>query len=75
MGAAQEANRALRELLLLGKETPENLRWMSVCGKDGVLTAAVKVLSLSLSLVLRCIHDKCLYIQILTLLKVYSSTI
>jgi len=50
MGAAQEANRALRELLLLGKETPENLRWMSVCGKDGVLTAAVKVLSLSLSL-------------------------
>ncbi|KAJ6966846.1 hypothetical protein NC652_004415 [Populus alba x Populus x berolinensis] len=42
MGAAQEANRALRELLLLGKETPENLRWMSVCGKDGVLTAAVK---------------------------------
>ena len=79
MGAAQEANRALRELLLLGRETPENLRWMSVCGKDGVLTAAVKVLSLSLSLslslVLRCIHDKCLYIQILTLLKVYSSTI
>ncbi|KAL9403345.1 hypothetical protein Peur_000317 [Populus x canadensis] len=42
MGAAQEANRALRELLLLGKETSENLRWMSVCGKDGVLTAAVK---------------------------------
>uniref|UniRef100_A0A6N2KRT2 JmjC domain-containing protein n=1 Tax=Salix viminalis TaxID=40686 RepID=A0A6N2KRT2_SALVM len=42
MGAAQEANHALRELLLLGKETPENLRWRSVCGKDGVLTAAVK---------------------------------
>ncbi|KAJ6423173.1 hypothetical protein OIU84_024160 [Salix udensis] len=42
MGAAQEANHALRELMLLGKETPENLRWRSVCGKDGVLTAAVK---------------------------------
>ncbi|CAK7357410.1 unnamed protein product [Dovyalis caffra] len=42
MGAAQEAIHALRELLLLGKETPENLRWRSVCGKNGVLTMAVK---------------------------------
>ena len=44
MGAAQEAICALKELLLLGKETPENLRWRSACGKDGVLTMAVKVL-------------------------------
>ncbi|KAF9673117.1 hypothetical protein SADUNF_Sadunf11G0115300 [Salix dunnii] len=42
MGAAQEAICALKELLLLGKETPENLRWRSVCGKDGVLTMAIK---------------------------------
>ncbi|KAJ6887305.1 hypothetical protein NC651_027599 [Populus alba x Populus x berolinensis] len=42
MGAAQEAICALKELLLLGKETPENLRWRSACGKDGVLTMAVK---------------------------------
>jgi histone demethylase JARID1 len=44
MGAAQEAICALKELLLLGKETPENLRWRSACGKDGVLAMAVKVL-------------------------------
>ncbi|KAJ6727721.1 LYSINE-SPECIFIC DEMETHYLASE [Salix koriyanagi] len=42
MGAAQEAICALKELFLLGKETPENLRWRSVCGKDGVLTMAIK---------------------------------
>ncbi|KAG8657404.1 hypothetical protein MANES_03G066800v8 [Manihot esculenta] len=42
LGSAQEAVRALSELLVLGKETPGNLRWRSVCGKDGLLTQAVK---------------------------------
>lgn len=45
LGSAQEAVRALSELLVLGKETPGNLRWRSVCGKDGLLTQAVKVLT------------------------------
>ncbi|KAJ7969241.1 lysine-specific demethylase JMJ18-like [Quillaja saponaria] len=42
LGSAMEAVRALRELIILGKETPKNLRWRSVCGKDGILTKAVK---------------------------------
>ncbi|KAJ9168425.1 hypothetical protein P3X46_019950 [Hevea brasiliensis] len=42
LGSAQKAVQALWELLVLGKETPENLRWRSVCGKDGLLTQAVK---------------------------------
>ncbi|KAF1864452.1 hypothetical protein Lal_00021875 [Lupinus albus] len=41
-GSAQEAVRALAELAHLGKETPKILKWKSVCGKDGVLTKAVK---------------------------------
>lgn len=41
--AAQEAVRALLDLSVLKKENSENLRWRSVCGKDGMLTKAVKV--------------------------------
>lgn len=40
-GSALEAVRALAELALR-KETPKNLKWRSVCGKDGDLTKAVK---------------------------------
>ncbi|XP_027354760.1 lysine-specific demethylase JMJ18-like [Abrus precatorius] len=40
-GSALEAVRALAELAL-GKETPKNLKWRSVCGKDGDLTKAIK---------------------------------
>ncbi|OVA06404.1 JmjC domain [Macleaya cordata] len=42
LGAAREAVRALWELLVLGKENKRNLCWKSVCGKDGILTAAIK---------------------------------
>ncbi|CAJ2661587.1 unnamed protein product [Trifolium pratense] len=41
-GSSLEAIRALTELDLHGKETPKNLKWKSVCGKDGVLTKAFK---------------------------------
>ncbi|KAK7281435.1 hypothetical protein RIF29_09424 [Crotalaria pallida] len=41
-GSAQEAVRSLAELAHLGKETPKILKWGSVCGKDGILTKAVK---------------------------------
>lgn len=43
LGAAREAVRALSDLLLLGRNDPEILRWQNVCGKDGVLTKAIKV--------------------------------
>lgn len=42
-GSVQAAVRALWELLVLQKETPRNLSWKSVCGKDGLLTKALKV--------------------------------
>ncbi|KAF8401888.1 hypothetical protein HHK36_012838 [Tetracentron sinense] len=42
LGAAKKAVRALWELLLLGKNTMDNLRWKDVCGKDGILTKALK---------------------------------
>lgn len=42
--SARQAIRAIWELSLLKKESPENLRWKSVCGKDGILTKAVKVI-------------------------------
>ncbi|XP_042487225.1 lysine-specific demethylase JMJ18-like isoform X2 [Macadamia integrifolia] len=42
LGAAREAVRALWELLVLRKESTENLSWKSVCGKDGVLTKSIK---------------------------------
>ncbi|MED6179392.1 hypothetical protein PIB30_000505 [Stylosanthes scabra] len=41
-GSAQEAILALAELALHGKETPKCLKWRSVCGKEGVLTKAIK---------------------------------
>jgi len=41
-GSALEGVRAITELAL-GKESPKNLKWRSVCGKDGDLTKAVKV--------------------------------
>ncbi|KAF1892402.1 hypothetical protein Lal_00010867, partial [Lupinus albus] len=41
-GSAHEAVRVLAELAHLEKETPKILKWRSVCGKDGVLTMAVK---------------------------------
>ena len=47
IGSALEAVKALSEISVLGKETARNLRWKSFCGKDGVLTKAVKVISSS----------------------------
>ncbi|XP_058722877.1 lysine-specific demethylase JMJ15-like [Vicia villosa] len=41
-GSSLEAIRALAELTLHGKESAKNLKWKSVCGKDGVLTNAFK---------------------------------
>lgn len=43
LGAAREAVKAQWEIHLLKKNTPDNLRWKSVCGKDGVLSRAFKV--------------------------------
>ncbi|KAF5742405.1 hypothetical protein HS088_TW09G00453 [Tripterygium wilfordii] len=42
LGSAQEAVKALWELSVLGRETTVSLGWKSVCGKDGMLTRAVK---------------------------------
>ncbi|KAL5578132.1 hypothetical protein UlMin_019831 [Ulmus minor] len=42
LGAAQEAVRALLDISTPGKKTPRNFDWQSVCGKDGMLTEAVK---------------------------------
>lgn len=42
LGAAGQAVRALWEISLLGMESPDNLRWKSVC-RDGALTIAIKV--------------------------------
>ncbi|XP_058101595.1 putative lysine-specific demethylase JMJ16 [Magnolia sinica] len=43
LGAAREAVRAHWELLLLRKNTLDNLRWKDVCGKDGILAKALKM--------------------------------
>lgn len=43
MGSAREAVMALWDLSVLGKENKRNLSWKNVCGKDGMLTNAVKV--------------------------------
>ncbi|KAE8664573.1 Lysine-specific demethylase JMJ15 [Hibiscus syriacus] len=43
LGSARQAIQALRELYVLGKETPGNLWWKCVCGKDGMLTKAVRM--------------------------------
>ncbi|KAK1420370.1 hypothetical protein QVD17_21906 [Tagetes erecta] len=42
LASSQEAIRALWELWVSNKQTPENLRWKRVCGKNGILTNAVK---------------------------------
>ncbi|XP_019151113.1 PREDICTED: lysine-specific demethylase JMJ18-like isoform X1 [Ipomoea nil] len=42
LGAARDAVKAHWELSLLRKNTSENLRWRDVCGKDGILSKALK---------------------------------
>ncbi|XP_008388726.2 putative lysine-specific demethylase JMJ16 isoform X2 [Malus sylvestris] len=42
LGAAREAVKAHWELNLLKKNTPDNLRWKDVCGKDGTLAKTLK---------------------------------
>lgn len=42
LASAREAIRVLSELSVLKEETPRSLIWKSVCGKDGILTKAVK---------------------------------
>ncbi|CAK9138001.1 unnamed protein product [Ilex paraguariensis] len=42
LGAAREAVKAQWELNLLRKNTSDNLRWKYVCGKDGILSKALK---------------------------------
>ncbi|KAL3616788.1 hypothetical protein CASFOL_039182 [Castilleja foliolosa] len=42
LASALKAVRALWEISVLKKENRENLRWKSLCGKDGVLTQAIK---------------------------------
>ncbi|EEF40380.1 transcription factor, putative [Ricinus communis] len=42
LGASREAVRAHWELNLLKKNTSNNLRWKDVCGKDGILSKALK---------------------------------
>ena len=44
LGAARDAAKAQWEMNLLRKNTPENLKWKFLCGKDGVLTKALKVI-------------------------------
>lgn len=43
LASAREAICVLSELSVLKEETPRSLIWKSVCGKDGILTKAVKV--------------------------------
>ncbi|XAR61090.1 hypothetical protein NMG60_11034699 [Bertholletia excelsa] len=43
LGAATEAVRALYELSLRRKSSEDNLRWEAVCGKNGILTKALKL--------------------------------
>ncbi|KAL0303699.1 UNVERIFIED_CONTAM: putative lysine-specific demethylase [Sesamum radiatum] len=42
LGAAREAVKANWEYNLLRKSTSNNLRWKDVCGKDGILSKALK---------------------------------
>ncbi|PKI41359.1 putative lysine-specific demethylase JMJ16 [Punica granatum] len=42
LGAAREAVKAHWEINLLKKNTPDNLRWNDVCGKDGILMKTLK---------------------------------
>nr|GEY58272.1 lysine-specific demethylase JMJ18-like isoform X1 [Tanacetum cinerariifolium] len=40
LASPQQAVKALWELLTSNEESPETLRWKSICGKDGILTNA-----------------------------------
>ncbi|XP_024990790.1 putative lysine-specific demethylase JMJ16 isoform X1 [Cynara cardunculus var. scolymus] len=42
LGAARDAAKAHWELNLLRRNTPNNLKWKDVCGKDGILSKALK---------------------------------
>ncbi|KAI3750780.1 hypothetical protein L2E82_21598 [Cichorium intybus] len=42
LGAARDAVKAQWEINLLRNNTPDNLKWKDVCGKDGILLKAVK---------------------------------
>ncbi|KAH6800440.1 Transcription factor jumonji family protein / zinc finger family protein [Perilla frutescens var. hirtella] len=42
LAAAEKAVQALWEISVLKKENPDNLRWKSFCGTDGMLTQAIK---------------------------------
>ncbi|WCJ43791.1 Lysine-specific demethylase JMJ703 [Euphorbia peplus] len=42
LGASRDAVKAHWELNLLKKNTSDNLRWLEVCGKDGILAKALK---------------------------------
>lgn len=42
LGAARDAVKAQWELNLLRKNTPNNLRWKEVCGKEGILSRTLK---------------------------------
>lgn len=44
IASAREAIRVLSDLPGLKQETPRNLSWESVCGKNGILTKAVEVM-------------------------------
>lgn len=44
LGAALEATHSLWELSVSRKKTPVIVRWKRVCGEDGLLTKAVKVI-------------------------------
>ncbi|KAI8535350.1 hypothetical protein RHMOL_Rhmol10G0167500 [Rhododendron molle] len=46
LASAREAIHVLSELSVLKDETPRSLIWKSVCGKDGILTKAVKFLKM-----------------------------
>lgn len=43
LGAAREAVKAHWEIHLLRNNSPNNLRWKDVCGKDGILPKTLKV--------------------------------
>lgn len=45
LGAARDAVKAQWEMNLLRNNTPDNLKWKDVCGKDGILLKALKVQS------------------------------
>ncbi|KAK6156205.1 hypothetical protein DH2020_010453 [Rehmannia glutinosa] len=49
LGAAREAVKANWEYNLLRKSTSNNLRWKNVCGKDGLLSKALKALKMESS--------------------------